>query len=106
MKRRIVTAPRHLNALEEGLRISFGDTDRAAQYGPPREDWQRAVNLFRNVTGNCVVDTPPRVALFMACIKLARIGQVERGLAPHKQDSVVDLDVYMAHYGEMMEGRE
>jgi hypothetical protein len=65
------------------------DGDRNAQYGDPRQDFQRTATMWSAYLG-CEVQ-PHDVAALMAMLKISRIRW-----SPEKRDSWVDLAGYAA----------
>ena len=78
--------------LADALRLVTGD--RNSSYGPPLEDYTRTVALFNTLTGRDLA--PEEGTLFMACVKLSRIGQHLATDAPAEawRDSLTDLAGY------------
>lgn len=68
--------------------------DRNSQYGDPRDDFDKAVAIYKAITEKPVViiETAEDHALYMVCVKLSREAHL------HKWDNVVDaigyLDIY------------
>lgn len=71
--------------LEEAQRLVHGD--RGADYGPPWEDFERTVDIFRAWTG--VELTAEQGIQFMVCVKLSR--QANKA----KRDNLVDAAGYL-----------
>ena len=88
------------DVLREAERLTHGD--RNAVYGPPEEDYERVVGIFRAITG--IPLTAADGALFMLAVKLARIAKHHAADTVHK-DSVVDACGYLWVYGMTMRAR-
>jgi hypothetical protein len=89
--------------LLEAERLVNGD--RAKQYGPIREDYQRVANIYAAIMD--LDPEPVELAEFrMVCVKLSRIGQELQGKAPHKRDNFVDACGYLSKLCDMLEGKE
>jgi hypothetical protein len=71
---------------------------RGDSYGPPHEDYARVSQIYRAVTGGEVRDSAD-AALFMVCVKLARIGYNREKRRLHV-DSVVDSCGYLWVYAQ------
>ncbi len=70
-------------------------SERGEDYGNEIENnFERISVLFQYATGHVL--TPSDVAVFMVCLKLARIRE-----APSKRDSYVDALAYMAFASEL-----
>ena len=71
--------------------------ERGQDYGDEIENnFDRISALFHNATGHGL--TAAEVAIFMVCLKLARIRQ-----APFKRDSYIDAVAYLAFAAELNE---
>lgn len=86
------------SALEEAYRLVRGD--REGTYGDAVEDYTRVTDLFKLMTGHVL--TPADGALFMECVKLARVAHNhQRGDYHH--DSVVDACGYFQVYSDIVQ---
>ena len=65
---------------------SLVNGDRAKSYGPAREDWQRAVDIFYAWTG--IRLTPEQGIKFLICVKQSREQH------KHKRDNLTDVCGY------------
>jgi hypothetical protein len=84
---------------------SLVNGDRAKQYGPIREDYDRVCAIEAAVLDT--VPSPTELAVFrMVCVKLSRIGQELQGKAQHKRDNFVDACGYLSKLNDLIERRE
>lgn len=87
--------------LQEAHNITHND--RNVTYGPPVEDYTRAVQLFRLISG---VDlNPEEGALFMLAVKLSRLRHNLDDGVVHR-DSLVDAAGYLWVFASIVEARE
>lgn len=77
---------------------------RGDNYGPPHEDYARVAALFRAITGGEVRDSAD-AALFMVCMKMARIGYNRDKRRLHV-DSVRDAMGYLWVYAQCAQDLE
>jgi hypothetical protein len=77
---------------------------RGDAYGPPHRDYARVAEIYRAVTGGEIRDSAD-AALFMVCMKLARIGYNREKRRLHV-DSVVDSCGYLWVYAQCAQDLE
>jgi hypothetical protein len=77
---------------------------RGDNYGPPHEDYARVAALFRALNGG-IVSHSADAALFMVCVKLARIGYNRDKHRLHV-DSVRDAMGYLWVYAQCAQDLE
>lgn len=90
-----MSSQRH-EMLQRVERLVCGDRDE--QYGPPEDSFGSIAVLASEVLGRPF--TPLDVALFMACLKLARLKR-----DPEHLDSWIDLGGYAVCGGSIVLGR-
>lgn len=73
--------------LFEAKTLVYGD--RGHDYGPPWEDYGRAVDIYHAWTQRETVETAEDGIRFMMCVKLSRMTE-----SPTKRDHYVDLAGY------------
>jgi hypothetical protein len=81
----VESEPPRTSILQEAHALVFGD--RRAEYGHPRDDYQRTVAIFKALTGHDL--TAAEGVLFMHCAKLSR--EMNR----HKRDNLRDACGYL-----------
>ena len=64
--------------------------DRGRDYGPPWEDYERAVGIYHAWTGRTDIQTAADGQRFMVCVKLSRMA-----VSPSKRDHYVDAVGYL-----------
>lgn len=72
--------------------------ERGVDYGGIEENFTRIVEIFDLSTG--VKIEPYRAAIFLACVKLARMHQ-----SPRKLDNYLDAINYLAFAASMVDGK-
>jgi hypothetical protein len=82
--------------LDEAAELVYGK--RGEDYGPPSEDFSRAIAIYRAWTGSAMIISPVDHARYMMCVKLAREAHV------HKRDNLVDLCGYAQILCDLLEG--
>ena len=87
--RDILISEQKPNPLEEALRLTMGDRQKA--YGHPLEDFSRTAGLWTSLLDKKLKApiTPEEVALAMICLKMSR----EQN--KHKDDNLVDMAGYV-----------
>jgi hypothetical protein len=75
-----------IELLEEAIKLTSGA--RNDTYGPPTQNMRDTATLFATVTG--INLSPEQAALFMVCVKLARLRRT-----PGHRDSYVDAMAYL-----------
>ena len=74
--------------LAEAERLVNGD--RGRDYGPPHEDYGRAVAIYHAMTGRTSIDDAADGIRFMVAVKLSRMA-----VSPGKRDHYVDAAGYI-----------
>lgn len=64
--------------------------DRGQDYGPPWEDYGRAVDIYHAWTGSNLINTAADGQRFMVCVKLSRMA-----VSPMKRDHYTDAAGYL-----------
>jgi len=82
-----------MNILDEAKKII--ETDRQADYGPPKDNWGRTAKIWSGILGTEV--TPEQAVLCMVGVKLAREG------FKHKRDNLVDAAGYLGIAEKLLE---
>lgn len=77
----------HPSILSEAESLVYGD--RGRDYGPPDQDYGRAVAIYHAITGRHTIETAADGITFMVAVKLSRMA-----VSPHKRDHYVDLCGY------------
>lgn len=75
--------------------------ERAGDYGPAIENFSRIAAMWTALSPNRQAFTPHDVALFMSCVKLARLVNT-----PGHKDSLVDLCGYAALGAQVFQDRK
>ena len=72
--------------------------ERRLSYGSPRQDFERAADLFYYASGEKHLLSAPEIAVLQMCVKLSR-----RVTSPEKRDHMVDIAGYADCYWQVME---
>jgi hypothetical protein len=83
--------------LKSAHQITHGE--RGEAYGPPHEDYARVAAIYRAVVTDGQISNSADAALFMVCMKLARIGYNVKHYKLHV-DSVRDAMGYLWVYAQ------
>lgn len=86
------------DVLKEADLLVHGDRNKT--YGHPLDDYKRVVDIFRAITG--IELTAEAGALFMLCVKLARLGHNFEQHLIHR-DSIIDAAGYLWCFAQIAE---